>query len=177
MGDRTRGSRFHSPGSTSIFDKIRPFVLFSRKSGKQREENGIRPEMGLLAPSNGCHGNQSHQERQYDVTERQRRRSGYQARLCVPYERVSLHQSWAQVFPNALLSLKQQKGAQVNHNKELKHLLVFTDVLFGSVPLFLGRKTYREIGDIENNRLTIGEQKNAIENVYNLLLTEFRHMT
>ena len=28
----------------------------------------------------------------------------------------------------------------------------------------------------ENNRLTIGEQKNAIQNIYNLLLTEFRHM-
>ena len=28
---------------------------------------------------------------------------------------------------------------------------------------------------IENNSLTIGEQKNAIENFYNLLLTEFRH--
>ena len=29
----------------------------------------------------------------------------------------------------------------------------------------------------ENNRLTIGEQKNAIQNFYNLLLTEFRDMT
>ena len=28
----------------------------------------------------------------------------------------------------------------------------------------------------ENNRLTIGEQKNAIQNYYNLLLTEFPHM-
>ena len=28
----------------------------------------------------------------------------------------------------------------------------------------------------ENNRLTMGEQKNAIQNVYTLLLTEFRHM-
>ena len=29
----------------------------------------------------------------------------------------------------------------------------------------------------ENKRLTIGEQKNAIQNLYNPLLTEFRHMT
>ena len=28
----------------------------------------------------------------------------------------------------------------------------------------------------ENNRLTIGEQKNAIQNFYNPLLTEFRLM-
>ena len=28
----------------------------------------------------------------------------------------------------------------------------------------------------ENNGLTIGEQKNAIQNFYNPLLTEFRHM-
>ena len=28
----------------------------------------------------------------------------------------------------------------------------------------------------ENNRLTIGEQKNAIQNFYNLLLIEFRVM-
>ena len=28
----------------------------------------------------------------------------------------------------------------------------------------------------ENNGLTIGEQKNAIKNFYNLLLTDFRHM-
>ena len=28
----------------------------------------------------------------------------------------------------------------------------------------------------ENNRLTIGQQKNAIQNFYNLLLTEFRLM-
>ena len=33
-----------------------------------------------------------------------------------------------------------------------------------------------EIGIFENNRLAIGEQKNAIENFYALLLTEFRHM-
>ena len=28
----------------------------------------------------------------------------------------------------------------------------------------------------ENNRLTIGEQKNAIENFYHLLLSEIRHV-
>ena len=40
-----------------------------------------------------------------------------------------------------------------------------------------GAKHITKLGIFKNNGLTIGEQKNAIEKFYTLLLTEFRDMT
>ena len=43
-------------------------------------------------------------------------------------------------------------------------------------PLAHGLVDIAKSAIVENNSLTMGEQKNAIENFYYLLLTEFRHM-
>ena len=54
-------------------------------------------------------------------------------------------------------------------------LISLSDVIVICLPLIL-REHIAKLGIFENNGLTIGEQKNAIEKFYTLLLTEFRDM-